>query len=737
MSLERLIKEFAERVRAELLARINEEKDSDTATVKWQGFDDDGKPIVKNLDKIETAEGVGNVAQKKGTKLIYDKNASVEYRKRKKAKPALIKKQDIQSAVRKRRTSRAPLLTADLFQVVNFNILFDVPKIAFYMMTYTTIAPPQAWQHADVKTAPWGFPSYVLSYSDNETVPNYTQEATGGATYRIIGVAAASQSYVVRQGGNTIHTGSASGSLSGLGAGLNISTTGQTQTYPYYDSKTAVEVVVEKTTSGGYITRTLQGTTYTTSGTNPVTSVTGSVGYDYSWQFISFQKAIYYFQTPPDTVSGNDGIRKIDLNSIVPNEVYTSRIVHNYASREGDNAFVYTIFYVIDVDMNQDHEVTQTDTDLSKIGKKYIGKVTRYIVHTKLDLTTGTYEYKINASPNTGKPLYPPVLKEYDYPSEDSVGSTWLILAQYSARAGYQGYTTMELFQLLTYNFEDVEYSDFNPEAVWRESYEGDWIYVYRNLLWDYNAANSIASDDIAKFLRLSYKNSFFWEGIDNQIASNQLSPPAFKRQDITGTAWEGNTPLTGTFYDIENMYSFTNNIPNVGLPPDVFPLSNYFNGSVPNVPNDYSSWRNWTFLQHGNNQNNYTNVEKTDISPDFSLAENVLETGNKTGDRLSYYNTWFNFVPLDSIRIVSYEISTETISGIPQQIVTLITASQGYTFYAGDAIEISEDTIINGQYAIYQVNSNTEFKISIPGSTNTAGAVASTGIATKIPPAS
>ena len=51
MSLEKLVKEFAERVRAELLARINEEKNRDTATVKWQGFNDDGKPIIKNLDK--------------------------------------------------------------------------------------------------------------------------------------------------------------------------------------------------------------------------------------------------------------------------------------------------------------------------------------------------------------------------------------------------------------------------------------------------------------------------------------------------------------------------------------------------------------------------------------------------------------------------------------------------------------------------------------------------------------
>ncbi len=738
MSLERLVKEFAERVRAELLARIEAEKNSDTAVVKWQGFDNDGKPIVKNLDKIETAEGLGNVAQKKGTKLIYDKNSSAEYKKRKKAKPELIKKQDIPLVLRTRRISRAPLLTADLFNV-NFSILFDVPITAFYMMTYTTISPPKKEGYSNNIVAPIGFyPSTIFSDSETETVPNYTEAATGGTTYRIVGAIASSRSYAIRQGGNTLHIGSASASFSGLGAGINVSTTGKPQTYPYYDFETAVEVVVTKTTQGGLINMTAQGTTYVTMGQyGPSTYFTGRAGCDYAWMFISFQKAIYYFQTPQNAGSSNDGIRTINLNDIVPNEVYTSKIVHNYASREGDNAFVYTIFYVIDVDMNQSDEDITYDTEDHKMGKKLFGKITRYIVHTKLDLTTGTYEHKINASPNTGSPLSPPFLVEYDYPDYVPGTSSWLVIAEYDANAIAGASTSMRLYKLLIDDWEGNDYDSFNPEAVWRESYEGDWIYVYRNLLWDYTAASTSVSDsDIYKFLKLSYKNSFFWEGMDNQIASNQLSPPVFKRQDITGTAWEGNTPLTGTIYDIQTMYGFVNNIPDVLLPPDVFALSNYFDGSVSNVPNDYSSWRNWTFLEHGTYQNNWTYGEKTDISPDFSLAENVLESGDKTGDRLSYYNTWFNFVPLDSIRIVSYEITTEVISGLNQQIVTLITASQGYTFNEGDAIEISEDTAINGQYNIYQVNSNTQFKISIPGSTNTSGAVASTGVATKLPPA-
>ena len=81
MSLERLVREFAERVRAELIARIESEKDQDTAIVKWQGFDENGNPIVKDTDQIRTAKGLGNISQKIGSKLIYDKAGSVEYKR--------------------------------------------------------------------------------------------------------------------------------------------------------------------------------------------------------------------------------------------------------------------------------------------------------------------------------------------------------------------------------------------------------------------------------------------------------------------------------------------------------------------------------------------------------------------------------------------------------------------------------------------------------------------------------
>ncbi len=734
MSLERLIKEFAERVRAELLARIDEEKDSDTATVKWQGFDDDGNPIVKNLDKIETGKGVGNVAQKKGTKLIYDKNASVEYRKRKKAKPELIKKQDIPLAVRKRRISRAPLLTADLFQVITN--LFDVPKTAFYMMTYSTQKPGSTYSsNSAIGAGQSQYPS--ANPSTSETVSSYTEEATQGVTYRISAgaVAVACQDLFGNEG-------SASASVSGLGLSLSLDINSSNGS----DEQTAISLNVVQTTSGGTIDQSCYASAYAVGST---VYQTGDAEAESQWAFVSFPRAVYYFQTPENIGTSNNETREIDLNTIVPNRVYDSRIAHNYVSREGDDVFAYTIYYVLDVDMNQHYQVTSSNTRTNKNNSRLIGRITRYIIHTRLNLLTGDYEHKINESLNTGEAdTGTGQLRPYD---TTAWYDTWLLnivlgaVSNPSSSANTVGanayiYDPDRHFEYFSQNHDDLY--DFNPEAVWRESYEGDWLYVYRNLSWDFNAASSISAFDINDFLNLSYKNSFFWEGIDTRLDENFITAPFLKRKDITGTGWEGNTPINGTFADIQDMYTFTHASPFIN-----FLWSNYFDGSVPNVPDDYSSWRIWTLMERLSSTligslpvGRYTKstyFEKVWTLPNFSLAENVLESGDKTGDRLSYDSAWFNFVPLDSIRLVSYEITTETIDEIDQQIVTLITASQGYTFYVGNVIQISEDTAINGQYAIYQVNSNIQFKVSLPGSTNTAGAVASTGIATKIPSAS
>lgn len=82
MSLLDRIKDFAEARRAILMDRLKTEMESDTAKVKWQGYNSDGIPLVKNGDQVETARGQGGISNQANSSQIYDKTGSVEYPKR-------------------------------------------------------------------------------------------------------------------------------------------------------------------------------------------------------------------------------------------------------------------------------------------------------------------------------------------------------------------------------------------------------------------------------------------------------------------------------------------------------------------------------------------------------------------------------------------------------------------------------------------------------------------------------
>lgn len=80
MSLERQVKRFAERRRQILRDRLRQLNNDDTKKVQWNGYDDDGHPLVKNNDKLEPVDGLGLIGNKPNTSLILDTAGSVEYR---------------------------------------------------------------------------------------------------------------------------------------------------------------------------------------------------------------------------------------------------------------------------------------------------------------------------------------------------------------------------------------------------------------------------------------------------------------------------------------------------------------------------------------------------------------------------------------------------------------------------------------------------------------------------------
>ena len=85
MSLEDKVRRFAEERRAMLEEQLAQENKADTAKVTWQGFDENGYPLVKKGDKTETVDGQGYVSNQKNKSMIYDDAGSVEYFKKKKS----------------------------------------------------------------------------------------------------------------------------------------------------------------------------------------------------------------------------------------------------------------------------------------------------------------------------------------------------------------------------------------------------------------------------------------------------------------------------------------------------------------------------------------------------------------------------------------------------------------------------------------------------------------------------
>lgn len=626
-SLEELVKLFAERARRQLMEQVEQSKNVDTSTAKWQGYDADGNPIVKDGDQTKTVKGLGNTGMVKGTKLILDSVGSVEYKRRMQQEDKKVTKkkrrvaQPTRLVVRDNLISVAAAVEEEIYYLTEEELpVFEIPGDGFYVCTYSTLRPEEEFLNfLQVETSTTaGLADYSVSQTEN--VPSYINQATGGTTWRIVagGVAAASRS----AGGQD---GTASANLSGLGINLSITCSGNEE-----KADTALEIT--QTTAGGDFE-------YELDGSNLVLAINllgGNASADASYYHISFPRAVWYYQILNDPEDETlTQIREIDLNDIVPDQVFESRLVHNYATREGDNAFVYSVWYVITVDMTQTETNTIVDNEDEKNIETLIGRKTRYIVHARLNIATGEIETKANESPNTGNFRVAPPNDIIEYPNDADIDGQWLVFVRTFADAsGGVGSSTGATTAIQTANrgIESRLSRDwFNPEAVWGQSYPGDWINAYSDIPWDNAAFSNITDNELNDFLFSSYKEGKFYRGWDSLMPTD-LVTPEFIEWDPTGDPFEGNARPDGDFHDIENLQA------RIELSGTNIQYANYFDGSQANTPDDFDEWRIWTGTD-------YEGIDDERLGPNFATPDNVNETGTPRGDRLREY-TWFSFVP-------------------------------------------------------------------------------------------
>lgn len=625
-SLEELIRQFAERARRQLMEEVERSKNQDTSIAKWEGYDSDGNPIVKDGDQTKIVKGIGNTGMVKGTRLILDDAGSAEYKRRTKQEQKKVAKKKRKVVRPTRLVTRDNLISViaafeeEIHYLTEEQLpIFEIPANGFYVCTYSTLRPEE--EHFFINPLATDRTAGLTDYSVSSTsyVTNYTNQATGGTTWRITAGAVAASS--LSAGGKD---GTASASVSGLGINVSVATSG--------DQEIAdVAIEIAQTNVGGEIEFELDGSNLSFT----INILGGKADADAESLYVSFPRAIWYYQILNDPEDETlTRIRQIDLNSVVPNQVYESKLVHNFAVREGSESFVYSIWYVIDVDMTQTKVVADLDNGYERLKQIYIGKKTYYIVHARLNVNTGEIVTKATVSPNTGSFS---ILdgSAIEYPDDVGSNGLWLINARAYAYAEFFAIgqrAGVGIDPVIFSNIEhDLNRGFFNPEAVWRESFEGDCINVYSDVAWDSPSSASISDPELANFLLSSYKEDNFYRGWDSLMPTD-LVTPEFIEWDPTGDPYEGNARPNGVYQDMENLQA---RITILGTP---IQYANYFDGSQANAPDDYDQWRIWSGV------NQYGSVEER-LGPNFATPENVNETGLPRGDRLRRH-VWFSYVP-------------------------------------------------------------------------------------------
>jgi len=630
-SLEELVQEFARRARLQLMQQIEEQQDADTSTAKWQGYDADGNPIVKDGDQTKVVRGIGDTGLVRGQKVILDNAGSIEYKRRQQEEQKQLDKkrkrviQPRRLKVRDNLISVAPVIEEEIRYLTEEELpVFEIPSPGFYVCTYSTLRSSEVnTTFADVLTSiTAGLADY--SVSQTNSVPSYTNQATGGTTWRIsVGaIAVASRS----AGGQD---GTASASLSGLGINLSGSCTGDQRI-----GDAAIDI--RETTAGGDFDYELDGSNLAL----VINVLGGNAGADADCMHITFPRAVWYYQILNDPEDETlTRIREINLNDLVPNQVFESKLVHNFTAREGNNAFVYSIWYVADVDMTQTETTVDIDNGDEREIRMFVGKRTRYVVHARLNIATGEIETKVNESPNTGDFRGAPFNDIIEYPNNANSNGQWLIEARAKGDAsggvGSFGFDTLVAFAAIAGASieDDLATSFFNPEAVWRESYDGDWINAYSDIIWSNAAFANVTDQDLADFLLSSYKQGKFYRGWDSLMTLKPgVLPAEFIEWDPTGDPFEGNARPDGDWHDIENLQA------RIELSGTAIEYANYFDGSQANTPDDFTQWRTWTGVD-------LNGVEEERLGPNFATPDNVNETGVPRGDRLRDH-VWFSFVP-------------------------------------------------------------------------------------------
>ena len=576
MDLESKVQAFAEEARRILLQRALEQKTQKGEKAFWQGYTTNGNGIVKKDGIYIVVKVIGNVAISKNAVVYVDEQNTIEIGFKKSLPVARGQKKEQLRPTIADKVKRPLLLIIE--DVAPLNLGDFLLSYGYAIAGYTLRSTTRNQKTSQMNLSQPGTGTNIVSGNNQSDTYSNKSSYYFAATNMHVGALAA-----FGQGSYTSEI-----SLSGTPWDVTVSATTSGFGWSYDD----VAQTNFGTTSSSSITSTIEWSLES--------DLTGSgvVG-DFSteWQYFTPPETKYYIQGGDigDDPTASENI-EIELQSYFSDTIVDYELLHNYTKKEqtGPNSNskqTFLIFYVETVDFSYSEVYTTSATSYYQYypwETQYRGRLKRWYLHIKINHSDGSIDYKTTLQQyNT---------RGQDYNSQQD-GREW-----FDAREGWDVFAGLFSFHSSlaggwctgrVVSHDDSGWYHFmrpNFEDILSQTYEGDWLYEWRNVQIPYNTtANPWPSNfvtDFILFLRLNFYEGIWYSNLNSDKLDSSDTVYSWEPSVVYANSYGIGIPPNTTISSISNLISlFNSNYNNEGDYPD------YFDGSVSGVPNVYGSW--------------------------------------------------------------------------------------------------------------------------------------------------
>ena len=711
-SLEEYIREFAKRARNQLEAEIAEKKNQKVRPVEWQGFDADGRPIVKDGDQTRVARGMGNVSQVKGNRLIYDEQGSVEYRRRRKEEVPTVSAEVVRSQPKKT-IYRSSLIPLDVFSEAGGIPIKNI--IGNYVISYTrwnalyasnsNLTQSNSAHKVYEKTSSGQGSSFNITISladrseyyqpsctNRDCLPEYTTRLEGGSGFVYSVVVAMAEGYTQNLNASPTVANSAE---------INIGESSGSFTLPLTGGPHEGFVAVSD-----YGARDSVSISFTGSTGNTPYSAYSHLRWRTKARLILDNAQFFY------SFEGNKTVT-LDLNEIVTENILYYNKIHEYITREiitnEEQVIVYSVFHIVTVvDEYAENVISANPSNYDSY--LVFGKIKHYFVHTKLNLTTEELEQRVSTA-----------LKHSSYTSEplSTVNNfTGSITTEMQQKFPFGAFWACRPYiQSTPFDWDGYIYSYTTPglsfeatrmldlDLIFTNAFAGDWI---AEINFDTSSyfPNSTYWYKVMNFLKLSYYNGTF----DNYRTNDVLRYPKEGPDCSTINSRYADAYDVADLSTITTVSDMDTVVSNVNDPVDLL--------------EDVLDITGWTTLVAADTTGNYgssnwASGHKVLAPPyQYNLPMIAFQTQSQCYETSSYYDFFMQYLSYtdftymfndtilhDSGPLQEYTASSGTV---------IISTKFGNSFEPGDTVSISGSGVIDGSHTITQRDSDLTFRISL-----------------------